>query len=345
VHSSELDEALATVKPLTILGNPHQADGSGYYRFYLPYEYLAYGTDHRILIPEPGTHFFPDEKQIEEIDVLAGQRWMNPKGVDLLSSWQGKVKIVYEVDDDILSPDTSSGLPHLHDPVTRDTIRDCLRMVDLVTVSTEPLLDEFKPYNSNIRILPNFVNAYMLYMERPRRDRLTVGWAGGMSHLIDWMEACDPISGVLQAHPDVDMHFVGIDYSPLLKRSCRYTPWSNHVRNYFKSIDFDIGVAPLAETPFNRCKSHIKALEYMSLGIPVIASDRPAYHDMVVDGVTGFLVHDEEEWQKRLTDLVNDEAMREEMGAAGHEVAKRWTIQQGWKLWRDAYEGVAGWQG
>ncbi len=347
MHASELDaQQNAAPKPLTILGNPHQPDGSGFYRFFLPSEYLAYNTDHRILLPEPGDHFFPDDDQIKEIDVIAGQRWMNPRGVSLLKSWQGKAAIVYEVDDDILSPDTSSGLPHLHDPVTRDTIRECLALVDLVTVSTEPLYDEFIQYNTNVQIIPNYIHADLLYMDRPHRDRLTIGWAGGMSHLIDWMDAVDPIRDVLQSN-DVDMHFVGIDYSPVLKlgRPCRYTPWNNAVRNYFRSIDFDIGLAPLADTPFNRCKSHIKALEYMSLGIPVIASDRPAYHDMVVDGTTGFLVHDDAEWKARLTDLIHDPLMREEMGKAGRKRAGEWVIQKGWKDWRDAYQEVVGWQG
>jgi len=190
---------------------------------------------------------------------------------------------------------------------------------------------------------PNQVHGDMLYIDRRRRERLTVGWAGGMSHLNDWMEAATPLAGVLAANPDVDMHFVGIDYSPLLKRECRYTPWKPDVWEYYQGIDFDIGLAPLADTPFNSCKSHIKVLEYMALGIPVIASDAPAYRDLVVDGVTGFLVRNEAEWESRLTELIHDEAMRDEMGAKGREVAAGWTIQQGWRRWRDAYEQVTGW--
>jgi glycosyltransferase involved in cell wall biosynthesis len=65
---------------------------------------------------------------------------------------------------------------------------------------------------------------------------------------------------------------------------------------------------------------------------------------MVVDSVTGFLVRTEAEWRARLNDLVNDEAMRVEMGEKGREIARQWTIQTGWKLWRDAYEGVVKWQ-
>lgn len=331
-------------KPLTILGYPHDADGSGYYRLYLPYKHLARNTKHQVLLPEPRTKFTPDDAQVEQIDVIAGQRIMNPDGVMLWERWKDRTKLVYETDDDMLRPDTSSGLAHLHDLGVQETFRRCLSISDMVTVSTEPLAEQMRAYNPNVRVIPNFIHADMLYLDRPRPERVTVGWAGGMSHLLDWVEVTDPIRDVLGAHPDVDMHFCGIDYSPLLKRPCRYTPWHAHVWEYFKKIDFDIGLAPLADTPFNSCKSHIKALEYMALGIPVVASNRPAYRDLVVDGVTGFLVNSDDEWRARLTDLINDPAMRTEMGAKGREVAANWTIQQGWKLWRDVYEEVTEWQ-
>lgn len=331
-------------RPLTILGYPHDADGSGYYRFYQPFKHLARGTQHRVLLPEPRTKFTPDDEQVAQIDVIAGQRIMNPDGVMLWEHWKDRVKLVYETDDDMLRPDTSSGLAHLLDDGVRETFRHCLRISDLVTVSTEPLAEQMRAYNPNIAVIPNHIDADMLYIDRPQRARVTVGWAGGMSHLIDWVHVADPMRDVLTQHPDIDMHFYGIDYSPLLKRTCRYTPWRVDVWDYYKNIDFDIGVAPLADTSFNTCKSHIKALEYMALGIPVVASDRPAYRDMVVDGVTGYLVRTEDEWRDRLTDLINDTAMRTEMGAKGREIAANWTIQQGWKLWRNAYQEVTEWQ-
>jgi hypothetical protein len=56
-----------------------------------------------------------------------------------------------------------------------------------------------------------------------------------------------------------------------------------------------------------------------------------------VDGVTGWLVRHEHEWGKRLYELANDAAMREQMGAAAKERARGWVIQDGWKRWADAY--------
>ncbi len=40
---------------------------------------------------------------------------------------------------------------------------------------------------------------------------------------------------------------------------------------------FDLGLAPLADNDFNRCKSDIKALDYAALGILPLLSDGPAY--------------------------------------------------------------------
>jgi len=324
---------------LTILGQPHEADGSGYYRFYLPFHHLSRATGHRVMLPEPGVKFTPTVEQLIGVDVVVGQRFCGPNGIGQWQAWRGHTRLVYEIDDDMLHPDAANGLPHLHDPLVRDSFKVCIAASDLVTVSTEPLAEVMLRYNPNVRIIPNFIDGDLLYTDRVRNDRVTVGWAGGQSHLRDWAVHADPIAVALRGN-DVDVHFVGIDYSPLLKLEGRYTPWHPDVWTYFKSIDFDIGLCPLADTQFNRCKSHLKALEYMALGIPVVASNQPAYRDLVIDGVTGYLVSTPDEWRSRLIDLINDEAMRTEMGAKGREVAANWTIQQGWKLWRDAYLDV-----
>lgn len=342
-----MEATLPVLDQLSILGSPHAADGSGYYRFYLPYQHLARGTHHRILLPEVGSKFFPDDDQLDEIDVIVGQRFCGP-GALLWQRWRdsGKVKLVYEIDDDILQPDTWSGLAHTFDPEIHESFKTCLRMSDLVTVSTETLAAQMRQYNDNVVVLPNHLDADVLYVHQPPTERVVVGWSGGMSHLGDWMAVADPIREALVG-ADVDVHFIGIDYSPVLKldRPVRYTPWQTDVWGYFKANDFSIGLAPLADTPFNASKSHIRALEYMALGIPVIASDCPAYRDLVTDGATGYLVSTPQQWTARLRELINDADARAELGAKGKQVAAGWTIQQGWTRWRDAYQEVAGWPG
>lgn len=337
-----------TDKLLTIAAIAHAPDGSGYYRLYLPFRWLGSLSQHMAGMPPPGQQWIPSPAELAQIDVLALQRPAGKPGIRQLQQLQDHVKIVYETDDDMLQVDPS-GLPHLYDEDMRDTIRRCLRLAHMVTVSTPYLAEQVAPYNDNVVILQNHINGELIVeakrwrQERPENRPLTIGWQGGTSHLMDMVTAADPLREVLDANPAVEMHFAGFDYSPLVKRSCRWSNWQNDVWEHYKiTSGFDIAIAPLADHPFNRSKSHLKALEAAAMGTPIIAADLLPYREFVEDGVTGYLVSTEEQWEKRLTELIHDEAAREEMGANAREVAKKWTIQEtGWKLWQDAYERVA----
>lgn len=326
---------------LTVVGLPFGADGSAYHRFYLPWKHLAASSRHVFGIPAPDAKIGPPTAaDMEDVDVLVMQRPAFAHGMRQFDRLAGTVARVYETDDDMLTMETSN-LPFATDPRATESVRYCLRRAELVTVSTPYLADLYSPYNSNITVLPNCVKAELLDMPRKQRDKVTVGWQGGTSHLIDLCAIQDPLRAVLDANPDVDMHWIGTDYAPLVRRPCRYTPWSNDVGDYYRAVDFDIAIAPLADVPFNRAKSHLKALDAAALGIPVIAQDMEPYRDFVRDGETGYLVSSGEEWTARLTELIHDEAARTEMGAKAREVARGYTMQGNWQMWEAAYESCA----
>jgi glycosyltransferase involved in cell wall biosynthesis len=102
------------------------------------------------------------------------------------------------------------------------------------------------------------------------------------------------------------------------------TGWIGTVDDYWKTVDYDIGVIPLRPHVFNQSKSHLKFLENSALGIPTVAADAGPYSQSIEHGKTGFLVKRDHEWAKYLNLLVNDEAAREEIGAN----AKAWAQTQ-----------------
>lgn len=311
---------------------------------YLPFKHLAANSRHLAVIPAPGrTVPMPTADVMEGVDTFVAQRPVGPLGMRTWDGLEGVTARVYEVDDDLLTADPSA-LPHLTPERVRDSIRYMLERSEMVTVSTPYLAEQVAPFNGNVRVLPNCVNADLLDLNRRRgrEGRVTVGWAGGQSHLPDWAHAGEWLGPVLRRHADtVDFHFVGADYSPLLHLPCLWTGWDDDIWTYYRAIDFDIGIAPLGPIGFNRSKSHLKALEYAALGIPVVASDLEPYRGIVIDGVTGYLVSTPQEWDKRLAELINDQAAREEMGAAARERARQFTIQGNWQLWDSAYEEAA----
>jgi len=324
---------------------PHSYDGSSYYRIWLPFTHLEERSHHITQILPPGSRM-PGPRDIQDVDAVVFQRPAGKAGARLLESLLGHgTKLVYEVDDDMLNVD-SSGLPHLFDDRAREGVRRCLRLCDMVTTTNEYLADTIRPYNDNIRILPNHVKAALLEQQKPRKpdpDLVTVGWAGGTSHLVDMVEISDVLKDTVSRFGNVETHFIGFDFSPLLgdlRKFSRWTRWEPDVGDYYKRVDFDIAVAPSADIPFNRAKTWLRALEMGALGIPVVASNRLPYSDYVIDGKTGFLVNSTEEWGLRLRELIHDPEMRAEMGAAGKEQAAGWTIEDGWRLWETAYESV-----
>jgi hypothetical protein len=328
------------MKTLRFGAVPHSFDGSSYYRIWLPMKHLEANSHHSVGVLRPGGDL-PNEQEASMLDVLMFQRPAGKEGAMMLERLVGRTKLVYECDDDMLNA-TPWGLPHLQTDRAKESIKRCLRLCDAVTTTNEYLAETIRPYNENIYILPNHVKASLLDMQRPRRQRLTIGWAGGTSHLGDMMTVHRPMTDILDANPEVDMHFIGFDFTPMVGyRNSRWTAWSADVGHYYKNVDFDIAIAPSEDQIFNRSKTWLRALEMGALGIPIVAQNRLPYSDYVIDGKTGFLVDSDQDWFDRITDLINDADMREEMGAAAREQAAGYVIEDGWRLWEQAYESIA----
>lgn len=317
-------------------------EGPGYYRVGLPFQALRGQFDGwettssmRILLQEAA-----------ECDIVVGQRLTNPA-----SSlwWEGNAIdgrcLIYELDDDLwdLHP-TNSAYKFWADPERRQHLTRNVEVASGVTVSTPHLAEVVSKINPNVFVLPNCVDESLLAVERPRRDKLTIGWSGSATHIGDFQRTVDPLIRYFRKYPETDMHFMSdLNYAPMIKkRNARHTGWTKGVSKFHRTIDFDIGIAPLAGHHFNLSKSPIRALEYAALGIPIVASDVGPYRDFVQHGVTGFLCRTDDQWWKALRALTEDVDLRETMGAAARVQAADHTVQgNAWK-WKEAYETIHG---
>jgi glycosyltransferase involved in cell wall biosynthesis len=97
---------------------------------------------------------------------------------------------------------------------------------------------------------------------------------------------------------------------------------------------WSIGIAPLADTPFNRCKSAIKMLDYAALGLATVVSDMPTYRDpaygdfvqpLAVEGAVagGYLAGDTAQWFHAIARLVRRPDLRLAMARLGHAAWQR----------------------
>jgi glycosyltransferase involved in cell wall biosynthesis len=284
--------------------------------------------------------------------VIIGQRVCKDKPSrlwQLISEMEKRPKLVFEVDDDLwnIDPSNSRAFNWFLNGIEESTgtyhdVQNNLAMnisvADRVTCTTPSLAKLLSQWNDDVRVVPNYIPRWMTERERPRRDRLTVGWVGSSTHNMDWDTASNYVRKFLQRNPEVEFKLIGARYGNWLKlpqEQVVETGWFDSVEECWRNIDFDIGIAPLRPHVFNRSKSAIKFLEYAALGIPTVASDVGPYADNIEHGVTGFLVKRDHEWTKYLRDLTNDEAMRKEIGDNAREWAKTQILEDHIDEWKD----------
>ena len=80
---------------------------------------------------------------------------------------------------------------------------------------------------------------------------------------------------------------------------------------------FDLGLAPLADSAFNRAKSDVKLLDYAALGLLPVVEDAAAYR---ADPHAGEIAVHAQDWAEALRGVLNDrdEARRRATRAADH---------------------------
>lgn len=285
-----------------------------------------------------------------EADVLVCQRVCLPGPTGLLqriAKHKGRrPKLVFELDDNLWQIDPSSNpltKQFFDHPEIRQNLIDNIKACDAVTVSTEPLAAVVRQWNPDVTVLPNTVHQDLLQWRHGRYlNRFTLGWQGSPTHDDDW-KVCSPhverwFRSAVKRDEPVEFHTIGslpAGFPGIYPH--RHTDWRETIQDYYRTVDFDVALAPLKRSVFNDSKSDIRVLEAAAMGIPVIASNVRAYRDTVVHEQTGFLVEKPGDWGRFLTELANEPEMRKAMERNARVWAGTRTTQSQAHLWMEAY--------
>lgn len=349
----ETDRPAPPDRPLKIFfWSASEVDGTWIYRIKMPGEELR-RLGHEV---QMGTQIGAWAR--EEADIIVGQRICMPKQAMLWGLMaderrrSGRGGMVYEVDDDLFGVGPDNPLSAVFKlPVVQESMKFCLRAADAVTVTTAPLAAVVRKVRraDNVHVVPNAVRAEALTAQRQRPPtRYTLyGWQGSDTHAADWAVARDAVAAVLREdRTTARLRFLGTHHVqglPPLGEGSRidFTPWTTDIDEHYRRVaDFDVSLAPLALTRFNRSKSALRVQESLTLGVPVVASDVPSYRGWVEDGVTGLLVRPSTAAWIDAMRAMQDRGRRAEMAEAGRAAAKTWTIEATIGNWLDVYRSL-----
>ena len=184
-----------------------------------------------------------------------------------------------------------------------------------VVAANNYLSDYAKQYTSRIDILPMALD---LNLWKPKRHssekKIIIGWAGvpGNHHHIEKIEPI--LSSLLNKYPQVNLSIYS-GKRPKLQCRYDYTPFTDGTEHSFIQ-GLDIGLLPLTDEEYSRGKSPLKAIQYLSCGVPVVGNVFGATFE-IMNTNNSLVVKTNKDWAEALEKLILDKSLRNKLGQAG----------------------------
>jgi glycosyltransferase involved in cell wall biosynthesis len=131
----------------------------------------------------------------------------------------------------------------------------------------------------------------------------------------------------LATHTDFVLRVIGVEFN-LEGVQVESIPW-DEATEVALIADCTVGIMPLNHSPWELGKCGYKLIQYMACGLPVIGSDIGVNAEIVKDGINGFLVKNNEDWERLLALILDNPDIQHRMGLAGrHMVEDKFCIQK-----------------
>ena len=258
-------------------------------------------------------------------DIIYFQKRYSPIDIKLnkIARITGK-KTVFDIDD------APSGVSL--NPDTKKHAIEMMKSSSTVIVGSHKLADFAQNFNNHVYLISSPVNLNYYKPKREMRNRsyITLGWIGnGIGYKKDLLMLIEPLEKIGQKY-DIELTIIGaleqkeIHHSFGEMKNVRVKiidsiDWADPIAVSSAISDFDIGLYPLLNNEYNQYKCGFKALEYMAMEVPVVASPVGENTFIVEDGKDGFLASNESEWIKNISYLIENESIRKRMGKVGRD--------------------------
>lgn len=152
-------------------------------------------------------------------------------------------------------------------------------------------------------------------------------WTGN-SHFADLQEIEPALARVMAKYPNLHYYSYGMHFGAIARNlpKDRYhtAGWVHPEAHGYRlaCLDPDISICPLIDSEFNRVKSSIKYYEMSALGVPTLARDIPPYTDDIKDGENGLLYDSVDDFEVKLSQLVEDGMLRIRLGHSAYDYVR-----------------------
>jgi glycosyltransferase involved in cell wall biosynthesis len=203
------------------------------------------------------------------------------------------------------------------------------RLSSHIIVGNEDLAAFAREFNPKVTLVPITIDMQE-YTPRADSHHTTpvVGWTGSYS-TVAHLETVRSALSKLRKIRDFELKVMGTSNFEVEGVCTIAEPWRPEREVPFLH-ECDIGIMPLPDDPWVKLRSHLKVRQFMSVGVPCVASPVGIIPELVQDGVNGFLASSEQQWIEKLSRLIDDPELRRRMGERARATIEKKYSGQVW---------------
>jgi glycosyltransferase involved in cell wall biosynthesis len=228
-------------------------------------------------------------------------------------------KIIYDFDDAIWIPQISETNSWVKFAKAFWKIKRNCQWAYKISVGNEYLYKYAIQYNTNVIVNPtcvDTVNRHNLIKDQ-NTEKVIIGWTGSFSTL-HYLNEVIPVLQELETKHLFEFIVIA-DMNPNLPlQNFRFIEWKE-ATEMADLLNINIGIMPLDNNEISKGKSGFKLIQFLSLGIPVVASPIGINNQIVDENMNGFLCQSDKEWIDALEKLLCSATLRKNMGLNGRK--------------------------
>jgi hypothetical protein len=313
------------------------------YRALLPLRQLA-RLGHKVHWPED-----PTFRALEAGDTSPGwdalhvQQICNDEAIEKMRRLrQAGIAVVWDTDDDISAVkrgtqawDRLGGRRNMRRTFKQSV--EAAQTAHLVTTTSEQLAQVYRDHGAErVVVIENYLAPQDLDHPRRRHQGVVIGITAAQEHEQDLrkLRFGAMLEALLERREGVRVVAIGAELGIRSHRYSRYSAVDIGELVPTES-EFDIALAPLCDTAFNRARSNIKLKEYGAAGAMWLASPVGPYVGMGEE--QGGLLVEQDQWLPTLETLLDDPDRRRSLAARARRWAEGQTIRAGAERWQAAF--------
>lgn len=281
--------------------------------------------------------------RLRQFDIVYIHLWVTPLGKPCFEWLYCMVakKIVYDIDDMIFLSHSSAANKKSEFLKGKSKPFVLMKNADHVIIGTDLLnkiVSEHNPNRTQVFATVN-TDSYKEKLNYSFKGKPVIGWSGSVT-TSKYVRIIEDVLKELSCEKEFVLRIIGDADFKMKGVIVDAIPWKAETEVEDLS-QIDIGLYPLPDEEWVHGKAGGKALQYMALGIPTLATAIGANFSIIQNGVNGFLIQHHSEWKKYILQLLESETLRKNIGMQGRKTCvKKFSHQANKHLYIDALNKV-----